>query len=583
MVGIISGNGLGLFNSSLDVLGLAEGQTGIGQANGKAYANIATGNLSVQFLDESLAGTGADLFALRTYNSLGTLNDGDADGWRWSGEKRIAQTGVGNSPGSTIIRTLGDGSKTIFDWNGSAYVSNGGSGAFDTITWTGSDWLYHRNGSDLLVERYDTTSGWIKSLRDSSGNGFDYTFSGDKLSKVKDLKSGQTQEFIYGSNGKLARIDTRTTATGSLTQQVYYSYDSSLRLSSVTTDLDASDNNISDGKVYTTNYTYDGTSNRIASIAQSDGTSVSFTYYTDGTNRLKTVTDQTGTNTFSYDLSSKTTIVKNGNGDNWAYTYDASGQLVKSTSSFVNGNGKLTQYSYDSAGNVKSVTDGRGNILTYTYDANGNPTKEVDMLGNTITRTYGTANQLLTQTSYVIPSLTSPGGEETTRFAYDSAGRLRFVISPAGRVNETVYSSLGLVIESRQYGGGTYSVSGLAASDSLSETQLTNWVSNLIATQKAQIQITSYEYDYRGNLSRKNDYSIVSTSGAGVLDKGSTVTKYIYNEYGQLLQSFKLDSSNVETLLSSFSYDGLGRLESSSSRVGGTNRITNCLNIAAAR
>src|SRR4051812_39815016 len=114
MVGIISGNGLGLFNSSLDVLGLADGQTGIGQANGKAYANIATGNLSVQFLDESLSGTGADLLALRTYNSLGTLNDGDSDRWRWLGEKKITLTGTANTTSAVVTRTLGDGSQTLF-------------------------------------------------------------------------------------------------------------------------------------------------------------------------------------------------------------------------------------------------------------------------------------------------------------------------------------------------------------------------------------------------------------------------------------------------------------------------------------
>jgi hypothetical protein len=60
MVGIVTGNGLGLFNTSQDLLGLAIGQTSLGQAGGKAYVNAATGNLSVQFVDESLSGTGAD-------------------------------------------------------------------------------------------------------------------------------------------------------------------------------------------------------------------------------------------------------------------------------------------------------------------------------------------------------------------------------------------------------------------------------------------------------------------------------------------------------------------------------------------
>lgn len=41
MVGIVSGNGLGLFNTSQDVLGLAIGQTSLDQTNGKANVNNA--------------------------------------------------------------------------------------------------------------------------------------------------------------------------------------------------------------------------------------------------------------------------------------------------------------------------------------------------------------------------------------------------------------------------------------------------------------------------------------------------------------------------------------------------------------
>ena len=62
-----------------------------------------------------------------------------------------------------------------------------------------------------------------------------------------------------------------------------------------------------DGKTYVTSYTYDGASKRVASITQSDGSSISFTYEPIGatsTYRLKTYTDGEGkTTTLTYTQS----------------------------------------------------------------------------------------------------------------------------------------------------------------------------------------------------------------------------------------------------------------------------------------
>ena len=326
MVGIVSGNGLGLFNSSQDVLGLVLGQSGFGQAKGASHVNIATGNLSIQFLDESLSGSGADLFALRTYNSLGSLSDGDADGWRWAGERRVALSGTVNTAGSTVTRTLGDGGQTVFNWNGSQYVSFDSSGAHDTLVWNagGNEWVFTQDGMGV-VERYNGSTGWIKNSRDGSGAGFDYVFAGDKLTSIKDVGSGQTFEFVYGTNGKLGRLDSRTTATGALTRQVYYEYDTYGRLQFVKTDLSPSDSSIADNSFYQTKYSYSGTTNRITRVDQSDGTFVGFVYDS-VTGKIKNVMDQSGVSTFTY--NSGNTTVANTAGELWTYNYDGSGRLT---------------------------------------------------------------------------------------------------------------------------------------------------------------------------------------------------------------------------------------------------------------
>ncbi|WP_413770501.1 hypothetical protein, partial [Vibrio vulnificus] len=71
--------------------------------------NVSNGNLVLRFTDEQLSGLGQDLLHTRTYNTQGDLSDGDADGWRWDGERSLVLTGTVNTSGSQVTRTTGDG------------------------------------------------------------------------------------------------------------------------------------------------------------------------------------------------------------------------------------------------------------------------------------------------------------------------------------------------------------------------------------------------------------------------------------------------------------------------------------------
>ncbi|MGC1548557.1 MAG: hypothetical protein WA777_08505, partial [Rhodanobacter sp.] len=67
MVAVISGNGLGLGNTSLTQLGQTQGgQAALGQAPANQYLNTATGNLILQNPDEGLLFDGLSLNVLRT-------------------------------------------------------------------------------------------------------------------------------------------------------------------------------------------------------------------------------------------------------------------------------------------------------------------------------------------------------------------------------------------------------------------------------------------------------------------------------------------------------------------------------------
>ena len=571
MVAVVAGNGLGLFNTSLNILGAAAGAFGqgnLGQAGGKAWVNASTGNLILRFTDEQLSGLGQDLLHTRTYNALGALNDADGDGWRWDGERRLLLSGTALAVGSSLTRTTGDGHETVYAWNGTSYQSTEGDGAHDYIRWDSktSEW-YWTDGSTRSVERYDR-EGRLASVRDSQGTLVSYGYQNGRLSSVSD-SSGQALVMVYNTAGKLERLDTRALANGPLTRQVYYSYDNHGRLTRVQTDLTPDDNSVADGNVYSTNYTYDGNSFRIASVSQSDGSTSSFTYELVGSEyRVKTVTDSFGTTAFSYDLASRRTAVRNALDQEWGYVYDAKGQLTVVQSPAENGQVFQTTYAYDAAGNVIRVNS-NGSVLTYIYDERGNRILERDPSGVTVTRLFSASNQLLNEIRYSLPStwnVTSGSWDEppassaqVTRHVYDSAERLRFVVSAAGNVVEFRYDARGLRTREIAYGDLAYPLASLAPAATLSEAGLVTWVA---ARDKTRAHVTEMTWDYRGNLSRRVLYATVDANGNGVVDGAAQITEYVHSAHGQLLQTLAVRGSarTSKVLLGSTTYDGMGRL-----------------------
>ncbi|MFK2902132.1 RHS repeat protein, partial [Dyella jejuensis] len=146
MVAVITGNGLGLGNTSLTSLGQAQGGSpSLGQAANSSYVNTATGNLVLQSQDEGLLFDGLPLNVLRTYNSQGQLNGND--GWSYGFSRNVnSLTGTLNTVGSTVTRTDDDGSSVVYTYDASlgAYVSTDQSGAVDTLGWnaTATTWTW---------------------------------------------------------------------------------------------------------------------------------------------------------------------------------------------------------------------------------------------------------------------------------------------------------------------------------------------------------------------------------------------------------------------------------------------------------
>jgi len=586
MVAVVTGTGLGIERGSNFVLG-SKGQMGdsnVGFLGSSVTVNARSGNLIILNQDEILTGRGPDVNFLRNENSQGPATDDNGDNWRESSQRTVGSlSGTVNTAGSSVIRTDWDGSNTWYNWDASknAYVCVEGVGAYDTLTFASNVWTW-TDGNSRTVETYDSLNGGrITTSKDTDGNQLTFHYTSGKLTSV-DSPNGDWVDLIYSGNN-LVEIDTCKAPSTIVDKRVRYSYDASNRLATVTIDLSPSDNIITDGNVVTYTYTYDGTSKRVASISET-GTSnvISFTYVSLDKYRVQTVTETgsdggTRVTSFSYDTVNNKTTITDALLKTTEFTYDADGNLtqIKYPPATASATQQIVQYAYNSNSDLISATDAAGHVTNYSYDSNGNVLQVRDAAGNTIDYTYGSKNELLNEIHYLTPDPDGPGAGTASspvvvRRAYDSENHLRFVVDADGFVTEYRYNTPGQPVSKIKYTSAAYNLSSLTKTDALSETTLANWVAALSGTDQSLVQRADATYDYRGNLSTVVEYSAADSTGAGVTTSPYTTTTYVYDQFGLLLSKQVSGISGSEV----YTYDGLGRLLSSTDLAGNTTTTT---------
>ncbi|MDQ1133914.1 YD repeat-containing protein [Pseudoxanthomonas winnipegensis] len=599
MVAVFTGNGLGLFGSSLGTLGGGLGGSGVlGQGRDRQYLNVATGNLVLQAADEILQFRGLSVGLNRTYNSQGTLSDVGGDAWITGFERRVALTGTLNAASSKVVLQQGDGSASEFqyDANSGTYISTKGSGAHDSLVWdaSSSTWRFTEGSSrrqEVYADHRDPVAQGrlIKILAgtDDASQPAHFDVVYDAQGRVAAVSSDGADPqadallFSYDDNGRLASAGTRE--SGQLRTFAFYEYDAQGRLSAVTTDLtpelatdntwNASSEATNDGHLFRTEYRYvDDSSLRIASIRQGDGVVLSYTYNADG--KVASVTTGEGTAAVRYDLSyeSGLTTVTDAAGRAWSYRFDANGQLLEVLAPPTDGQRDSTAYTYDGKGNLLSTTQRRGSQtltkVSYTYDSAGNVIRESDASGAIIVRSYSAHNQLLAETRYP-PGATDfsaaeppVSGASRVRYAYDGQDRLRFTVDAQGRVTEFVYASSGAGVGQRsamrQFVQTTYTGSDF------SETALSAFSSSHLA----ESGLTQFAYDPAGRLASATAFAKVDSAGTGIVDAATEITTTTYDAQGQLRRSATVRGANGDaasqylTNVVDYTYDGLGRLVS---------------------
>jgi len=587
MVGIITGNGMGVLRSSRDLLGAAGqiGSAAAGSGLDGVFVNAALGSVFVDQKDELIFGASPDPAISSNYGLDGfqLVQWGETRSF-WIGSYNAvvgSLTGTVNTAGSTVMRRDSEGGDTVYTYDASkgCYVNTEGGGAYDELRYNGSNWVW-TDGATRTTEVYASNNRLWKRI-DPSGNTTTITWNAVGVSDAD--SNGESVSLVAASSSLYTFTATYQDASNNTVTRTegYMNFDSSGRYVSRQYDLTPDDGSIADGNVYTIGYAYDSASGSLNSITQSDGSRIDFQWaLVGGRYRITSFTEYTTatagrTTTLSYDLTQGFTTVTDPSGQQTQIWYDSAERLTAIVSPPATSGGatQTTSFTYNANGDVTSVTDANGNATVFQYDANGNRTYERDAQGNVVTRTFNLANnRMLTQTRWLAPDPDGAGSLQpstpvTTRYAYDANGRLRFQVSAEGRVSQHVYNSLGQETARLTYTGDAYPLAGWSDTQTVDEATMASWAAGRDQTKIERVDTT---YDARGNVDTVTTYANTLSSGAGDPASIKTQVKTVYDRRGELVSRQVIGQSGSEV----FAYDGVGRITSATDAAGHVTTIS---------
>jgi RHS repeat-associated protein len=359
--------------------------------------------------------------------------------------------------------------------------------------------LEYRAGSGQKT-RFVKVSGGGSGAATYRAKGFDGTMK--RLSNnTYELKTRDQRTFSFDTAGKLTQIKPRFLPAITLTY-------TSNKLTSITD---------SAGRTISLTYTvadptliervtlpdsrfveYGYTSGRLTSVLDARGETWALSY--DGSGRLTDIEDPTGNfivQDVVYDGSGRVTSEENGAGQATEYDYTTVDGLELTTVT-IPGRGdwvyahldnqvvsvtdpldRATAYTYDAMGRRTTIKDARGNVRRFEYDSRGNVIKEKAPapLNYEIKRTYNATNDLLTEMD---------GRGETTTRVYAGSASADY---QAGQLQ---------TITDRESGVTTFKYWTTTSAPTPPSTN----VGLLKSVQNARLKTTTYDYDSSGNLTK---------------------------------------------------------------------------------
>lgn len=470
------------------------------------------------------------------------------------------------------------------------------------------------HGETVYTFSYDANDHLI-SAKDRTGRTVSYQWTGDRLTKVTDVK-GNNWLYGYDANGQLNQ---RTEPDGGIIK-ITYAFSVPAPKPAMTSGKEAqiaSNVVVTIGKVaqdtkvarvatvtektgaitlYDTQYNKakqeytitvdDPLGKKTESLYNKDGKLLKRSVNgvlkkkikRDGKYRMLT-TDEFGTiTTVELDINNNPIKIVNSDGSVETYKYN---NLLNKPSEFINTLGSISTWQYDAKGNVIEYVQAKGTpetrITSYSYDSYGQINK-MTIRGNG----QSTPKTSIIQYEYdkngnVIKTTDAEGN--ITKAEYNVQGQAVAVINALGDVKKDYYDAAGNLIQSVDPLGNTtgYTVDALSRVTQISDA-LNNNVSYkyefsnqgwLITYTNTLGNKTSYQYDVVGNLlqtkspmgeKEKQTYDNNSRRKSQIDANGNTI-KWEYEQVGNNLINDRIKTMIMPTYQVHYQYNGVGLIE----------------------
>jgi RHS repeat-associated protein len=408
--------------------------------------NLATGNFVYDHTDLTIPGIGFPFTFQRFYNSKDTGNVDGPMGAYWS-HSYAARTSTSNG----MVRvTFGDGRSEIYTNSAGVYLSE--PGIYNTLS-------TNAIGTFVLTTKEQTrynfnAQGRLASIEDKNSNTLNLAYNGAGALTSATNSAGRAIAFVNDASNRIIRIVDPVSRTNS------FAYSAQGDLISAT-----------DPRGGVTRYGYDADHQMTNAVDPKGNQFVRNVY---NLNRVvESQRDALGyTTTFTYDFSTRETIVTNALGHRQIHKHDDKLRVTQ----IMDEAGNLQNFEYDDFNNRTKVVDKNRRATTYTYDARGNVTSKTDPSGNVTTIGYDPLNN---------PTNRLDANLGRTVFSFDGRGNLTKTINPQNFTNTITYRTNGLPLLVRDANG-----------NSLSNTF--DSAGNLIFTRDALGYTRFYTYDAAG-------------------------------------------------------------------------------------
>jgi RHS repeat-associated protein len=362
--------------------------------------------------------------------------------------------------------------------------------------------------SNVQVRQVSRTYGLEGEVLSVSGSTEPVTNTYDALYRVKTLKDGNNNTTTYAYNN-IGLVSSITMPGGEVTQ--FPSYDNAGNLLQRI-----------DGNNVTTNYLYTDSESRLTDIQYPATTSLNVHFGYDSFGRRSSMTDATGSHTYSYgnldELLSATTTYTGLAAKTISYAYYPNGSRQTITTP-----AGMFSYFYDAAGRASSMTNPFSETTSWSYQDNNRLSTQTLANGATATYTYNALGQV----TRLLNQISSNTISDFSSIGYDGIGNRTSVtatIPGASLLNGTTgytYDTKDQVTqETSTRNAGFTDIFGYDSAGNPTNFKGTIKTYN----SKNQQTATGFTYDFNGNPTAYNGVSLTFDPENRLTSYGSAVT-----------------------------------------------------------